>query len=272
MCRWIHSTCLFTYDLCDYYWCRCGWPRSSPIYARICCTFDDSIIDIQFMISALNIECQYWRCRSIHFSAEKSYCHTIHFRLALFQSSKWIRFRIVSVSWTDNLTLTVWQRFSIPVPDSQINGFPIAQFTVTNLSPTWVYCRQATHCQQGMVFAINPGDRFAAFQASAMGLNSTSTSPTTTNPSTVPGIVTSTATTANSPVSTSLAATDHTIIVGGPGVLAYQPSNITAQVGDTITFEFHEKNHTVTASSFATPCRALSSTSVTANAGFDSGL
>jgi len=57
----------------------------------------------------------------------------------------------------------------ITVSDNQINGFPVAKFTVTELSPVWVYCRQATHCQQGMVFAINPGDRFAAFKATAMG-------------------------------------------------------------------------------------------------------
>jgi plastocyanin len=32
-------------------------------------------------------------------------------------------------------------------------------------------------------------------------------------------------------------AADHRIVVGGPNTLAYTPSNITAAVGDTITFE-----------------------------------
>lgn len=117
-----------------------------------------------------------------------------------------------------------------------------------------------------MVFAINPGDRFAAFKAAATGLNSSSS-----NASTFPPLANPTTTTAIPPASTSAAATNHKVIVGGPGILAYQPSNITAQVGDTITFEFHEKNHTATASSFATPCRSLSLTSLS-NAGFDSGL
>jgi len=54
------------------------------------------------------------------------------------------------------------------------------------------------------------------------------------------------------------------------GVLAFNPPNITAQAGDTITFEFHQKNHTVTASSFDAPCRDLQSS--TGTNGFDSGF
>ncbi|KAJ7828283.1 hypothetical protein B0H14DRAFT_3873388 [Mycena olivaceomarginata] len=50
------------------------------------------------------------------------------------------------------------------------------------------------------------------------------------------------------------------------------PSNITAQPGDTATFQFHQKNHTVTASSFQDPCRALSLTSTSGQLGFDSGF
>jgi len=98
------------------------------------------------------------------------------------------------------------------------------------------------------------------------GLNSTSA-----DSSSIPPIANSATTSAIPSASTSAVATDHKVVVGGPSILAYQPSNITAQVGDTITFEFHEKNHTVTASSFATPCRSLSSTSLR-NVGFDSGF
>ena len=43
-------------------------------------------------------------------------------------------------------------------------------------------------------------------------------------------------------------------------------------VAETITFEFQQKNHTATASSFNTPCRALASTSTSGQIGFDSGL
>ncbi|KAJ7218603.1 hypothetical protein GGX14DRAFT_595386, partial [Mycena pura] len=46
--------------------------------------------------------------------------------------------------------------------------------------------------------------------------------------------------------------------------LTYTPSNISAAVGDTVTFEFHPKNHT---SSFADPCHALAGGN-----GFKSGL
>lgn len=43
---------------------------------------------------------------------------------------------------------------SIPVDDANTNGpFPRAQFNVVDTNPVWVYCRQANHCQQGMVFA-----------------------------------------------------------------------------------------------------------------------
>ncbi|KAF9265753.1 hypothetical protein L218DRAFT_859348 [Marasmius fiardii PR-910] len=142
----------------------------------------------------------------------------------------------------------------VPVADSVTEGFPLAQFTVEDTAPVWVYCRQANHCQQGMVFAVNPGDKFAAFKAAATGANSTGTSTSTSTSAT------STATT----TPTSGTSTDHRVIVGGPGKLAFDPANITAQVGDTVTFEFRQKNHTVTQSSFNQPCQALP--------GFDSGF
>ena len=65
---------------------------------------------------------------------------------------------------------------------------------------------------------------------------------------------------------------DHRIIVGGAGALTFDPANITAQVGDTITFEFRAKNHTVTQSTFAAPCVDLTETSTSGQVGFDSGL
>lgn len=144
----------------------------------------------------------------------------------------------------------------VPVPDTNTAGpFPQAQFTVTDLNPVWVYCRQANHCQMGMVFAINPGSQFAQFKAAATGSASTSSSASAPTPS-------STSTTSN----------DHKIVVGGPGMLVYNPANITAVAGDTVTFEFHQKNHTATQSTFADPCRALTLTSTSGQVGFDSGF
>jgi len=144
----------------------------------------------------------------------------------------------------------------MPVPAAQTSNFPIAELTVKDTTPIWAYCRQSTHCKSGMVFAVNPGDKLAAFQAAATG-------------GATPSSVSSTSSAA--PTSSSVpTSNDHRVIVGGTGVLAFSPPNITAQVGDTITFEFHQKNHTVTASSFAAPCRDLFSTS--GKLGFDSGF
>ncbi|GLB35063.1 hypothetical protein LshimejAT787_0206280 [Lyophyllum shimeji] len=171
----------------------------------------------------------------------------------------------------------------VPVPDTQTSDFPVAELTIIDASPVWVYCRQANHCQQGMVFAINPGDEFVAFQAAATG-GTPQASTTSSTPSGSVVTVTATVTVSGQPITTTYAsypgssapttavATDHKVVVGGPGKLTYEPSNITAQPGDTITFEFHQKNHTATASSFAAPCRALSLTSTTGEIGFDSGF
>jgi len=159
----------------------------------------------------------------------------------------------------------------IPVADSVTSNFPVAQLTVTDTNPVWVYCRQANHCQQGMVFAVNPGNDFAAFQAAATG--GASATSTTGGVATATATIAVTATSATSTgAPTSTGSVDHKVVVGGTGVLAYNPSNITAQVGDTVTFEFHQVNHTVTQSSFNTPCRALSLTSTTGAVGFDSGF
>ncbi|PUU83616.1 phosphatidylethanolamine-binding protein [Tuber borchii] len=47
----------------------------------------------------------------------------------------------------------------------------------------------------------------------------------------------------------------HTVIVGGPNsLLKYTPENVVANVGDVVYFDFREKNHTVTQSSFDNPC------------------
>jgi len=163
----------------------------------------------------------------------------------------------------------------VPVADSVTSGFPVAQLTVTDTNPVWVYCRQANHCQQGMVFAVNPGNNFAAFQAAATGGASATSTPSATGgvvatATATQAVTTTLATSAGAPTSTG--SVDHKVVVGGTGVLAYNPSNITAQVGDTVTFEFHQVNHTVTQSSFSAPCRALSLTSTTGAVGFDSGF
>ncbi|KAJ7659549.1 hypothetical protein DFH06DRAFT_989394, partial [Mycena polygramma] len=47
--------------------------------------------------------------------------------------------------------------------------------------------------------------------------------------------------------------------------LTFSPPNITAAAGDTVTFQFLSKNHSVTQSSFASPCTSLAG-------GVDSGF
>jgi len=69
-----------------------------------------------------------------------------------------------------------------------VTAFPTWNLTINDTSPIWAYCRQATHCGQGMVFAVNSDEsgpnNFAAFQALAKQLNGTSSSSTNT---TTPG-------------------------------------------------------------------------------------
>lgn len=120
-----------------------------------------------------------------------------------------------------------------------------------------------------MVFAINPADgQFEAFQAAAKATGNTNTTNSTSQ---------STQTTLTpAPVSTteasapSAAPTDHKVLVGDGGSLSFNPSNLSAQVGDTITFEFRAKNHTITQSTFNSPCSLLGASSGVP--GFDSGL
>jgi len=58
--------------------------------------------------------------------------------------------------------------FQFVQPDA--TQFPVWQITVNNAStPLWFFCRQATHCQSGMVFAVNPtaAKTYEAFAANA---------------------------------------------------------------------------------------------------------
>jgi len=52
------------------------------------------------------------------------------------------------------------------VPENK-EPFPRVQYTVKDTNPVWFYCQQTGHCQQGMVFAINPGEKLVEFQENA---------------------------------------------------------------------------------------------------------
>jgi len=60
-------------------------------------------------------------------------------------------------------------------------------------------------------------------------------------------------------------AANFTVQVGASSQLAFSPTNVTAAVGDTISFVFNSKNHTVTQSTFTAPCQPMSG-------GVDSGF
>ncbi|ORY10486.1 Cupredoxin [Clohesyomyces aquaticus] len=56
-------------------------------------------------------------------------------------------------------------------------------------------------------------------------------------------------------------AVDHTVRVGGQTAtdLVFEPNNINATKGDTVTFHFWPKNHSVAQSTFAKPCEPMDS-------------
>lgn len=144
----------------------------------------------------------------------------------------------------------------VPVAADKTTDFQTAELLVRDTNPIWAYCRQGTHCTSGMVFAVNPGTQFPAFQAAAtQGTPGSSRPPTASS-------------TTSAPVPTG-SSTNHLVTVGGPGILAFSPTNLLAQPGDTITFQFRQKNHTVTASSFESPCADLSASG---QSGWDSGF
>ncbi|KAI0371684.1 hypothetical protein BV20DRAFT_156252 [Pilatotrama ljubarskyi] len=63
---------------------------------------------------------------------------------------------------------------------SNSTSFPVWSITVNNAStPLWFYCRQATHCQNGMVFAVNPTQdkSYDAFVANAAKSDAVNGSP-----------------------------------------------------------------------------------------------
>lgn len=87
----------------------------------------------------------------------------------------------------------------------------------------------------------------------------------------VAAILAATAALASAQNTTTPTGVDHQIVVGGAAGLVYTPNSITANIGDTVTFVFQTKNHTVTQSAFATPCDLLTNTT-TNQVGFDSGF
>lgn len=66
----------------------------------------------------------------------------------------------------------------------------------------------------------------------------------------------------------SVLAVDHLVLVGDGGALAFNPTSVTVAAGDTVSFEFRAKNHSVTQSTFVNPCALMT----TPKQGVDSGF
>jgi len=173
----------------------------------------------------------------------------------------------------------------MPVPAGQTTDLPTFNITVSDDKPIWVYCGQknpVSHCGLGMVFAVNCGPdgsttSFSAFKAAAIAEGSAGSSssysspPASTPPPPTSDSTPSTQTDASSAPSTGSVESGNIIkvTVGGNGTLTYNPPFVTAQIGDTVQFEFQSKNHTATQSSFADPCTKLVN-ATTGQTGFDS--
>lgn len=189
------------------------------------------------------------------------------------------------------------------VPANQTDNLPTFTVTVNDTNPTWIYCAQnanlpTSHCGSGMVFAINCGadgsaNSFTNFKKAALAVGaSLSGSPGSSTTAayggyTIPVAPTPTPVTKaitlgsetwtttynsypNSPDPTPVSAEGavHKVLVGASG-LTFDPPTVSARPRDTIVFEFHQKNHTVTQSSFDDPCRPFH---VNGTTGFDSGF
>jgi len=203
-------------------------------------------------------------------------------------------FQPVAANQTDNLPT-----FTFDVKDTNATWFYCAQAANT----------PASHCGSGMVFAVNCGpdgapNSFTNFKKAALAVGASlsagappSTTPAAgasstytaayggyTVPPPPPGTqVTQTVTLdsstwattytsyPNSPAPTPAVLTGnvHKVTVGANGKLLYDPPHIAAQPRDIVVFEFHQKNHTATQSTFPDPCRKFNNNGVL---GFDSGF
>jgi len=74
-----------------------------------------------------------------------------------------------------------------PNPQS-VPGQEVFEFTVTDSEPQWFFCAQVGHCNQGMVFAINPGseEKFNQFKDIAMGVATPTSAESTESTSSTP--------------------------------------------------------------------------------------
>ncbi|KAJ7880519.1 hypothetical protein B0H14DRAFT_2435681 [Mycena olivaceomarginata] len=129
------------------------------------------------------------------------------------------------------------------------NGSNIPEFSIAiNASkPLFFFSAQTVptnECQRGMVFSINQAPNsaksFATFQAAAVA-SATATGAASATPS----------------AAAKSSGSEILVQVGANNSDIFSPSNISANIGDIVTFQFVSKNHSVTQTTFAKPCSAL---------------
>jgi plastocyanin len=91
--------------------------------------------------------------------------------------------------------------------------------------------------RQPILFSLFPWALAQYGGGSSGSSTTTSTAPATTTSSSTPGV--------------------QTVTVGDDNALAFSPNSITAAVGSSIEFEFYAPIHSVTQSSFDSPCTPL---------------
>ncbi|KAJ7330861.1 hypothetical protein DFH08DRAFT_785989 [Mycena albidolilacea] len=134
---------------------------------------------------------------------------------------------------------------SVAADATDIPEFSIA---INNASkPLFFFSAQTVptnECQRGMVFSINQAPNsaksFAAFQAAAVA-SATATGTASATPS----------------AAAKSSGSEILVQVGASNSDIFSPSNISANIGDIVTFQFVSKNHSVTQTTFAKPCSAL---------------
>jgi plastocyanin len=181
------------------------------------------------------------------------------------------------------------------VADTQTDGFNVVDYVVKDTKPTWMFCQQTGHCGKGMVFAINCGadgapNSFTNFKASALAIGAAAASAPPAPLTTAGGVtvypdppaptVTATISLTDGsqwtttyasypgspdPTPSTAAGIVYQVKVGGAGLTYDPPSLQGVKPRDRVQFIFQNKNHTVTQSTFQTPCSPMQS-------GFDSGF
>lgn len=146
-----------------------------------------------------------------------------------------------------------------------ISGLFVIPFEVKRKNPQWFYCKQQgppNHCGQGMVFAVNPGNKMDAFRQNAILQNGNKTGVSFS----INGASTATPTSSTSSSTSTGAMTTVTVGLDKGKTLKFRPPFLpTASIGEKIHFDFRTANHTLTESSLENPCKKLSGTEVDTN-------